>query len=167
MSIDKIFYSGIGSRETPDIVCDFMTDLAEVLGNEHMILRSGGAIGADKAFEKGAVKSNTSPIIYNKHTLKNHNISYEAIELAKKYHPAWDKLNDYAKFLHIRNGFQVLGYDLKTISKFIICWTPGGRMIGGTSQALRIAHDYNIPVINLFNMKLDIDFIMNKITFHV
>ena len=49
-----------------------------------------------------------------------------------------------------RNGYQVLGYDLKTPSKFLICWTKDGKETGGTAQAMRIAKDYKIPVYNLF-----------------
>ena len=34
-------------------------------------------------------------------------------------------------------------------SKFVVCWTPGGQLKGGTAQALRIATALNIPIINL------------------
>jgi hypothetical protein len=34
-------------------------------------------------------------------------------------------------------------------SKFVVCWTPGGLLKGGTAQAMRIAHAYGIPVFNL------------------
>ena len=43
---------------------------------------------------------------------------------------------------------QVLGEDCNTPSSFVLCWTPNGKEIGGTSQALRIAKHYNIPIIN-------------------
>ena len=33
-------------------------------------------------------------------------------------------------------------------SKFVVCWTPGGQLSGGTAQALRIATALNIPIIN-------------------
>jgi hypothetical protein len=48
-----------------------------------------------------------------------------------------------------RNAMQVLGPDLKTPSKFVICWTLEGKEIGGTSQAIRIAKDFSIPIYNL------------------
>ncbi|GAG46694.1 unnamed protein product, partial [marine sediment metagenome] len=32
---------------------------------------------------------------------------------------------------------------------FIICWTPGGREVGGTAQAIRIAKANHIKVFNL------------------
>ena len=45
----------------------------------------------------------------------------------------------------------MLGDDLDQPVSFVVCWTPGGEVTGGTGQALRIAADpqYNIPVFNL------------------
>ena len=47
-------YAGIGSRKTPPHVLAAMTQIAEALAERGYILRSGGAGGADSAFEKGA-----------------------------------------------------------------------------------------------------------------
>jgi hypothetical protein len=70
---------------------------------------------------------------------------------AEFYHPAWDSCSDYAKRLHARNGAILLDMNLRTPVDAIVCWTPGGRVTGGTGQALRIAADptYAIPVFNL------------------
>jgi len=38
-----------------------------------------------------------------------------------------------------------------TPSNFVICYTPHGKDIGGTSQAIRIAKHHHIPVYNLGN----------------
>ena len=46
-------YAGIGARETPSIICSCMSQLANWLAEENWILRSGGANGADTAFELG------------------------------------------------------------------------------------------------------------------
>jgi hypothetical protein len=72
-----------------------------------------------------------------------------ALKLAEKFHPNWNNLSPAAKKLHGRNCYQVLGKDLKTFSKFVIYWTPDMKMLGGTSQALRLANYFNIPVFNL------------------
>jgi hypothetical protein len=69
--------------------------------------------------------------------------------MAKHYHPNWIRLNRPSRLLHARNCHQVLGLDLKTPSESLICWTPGGRIKGGTATAIKIAHDYSIPVTNL------------------
>ena len=47
-------YAGIGSRRTPDDVLEQMTQLAQELGKLGWTLRSGGADGADRAFQDGA-----------------------------------------------------------------------------------------------------------------
>ena len=56
----KIFYTGVGNRDTPHEYLEKMTVLASLLEKEGCILRSGGAEGADTAFENG-VRS-----LYNK-----------------------------------------------------------------------------------------------------
>lgn len=54
-----------------------------------------------------------------------------------------------------RNSYQILGQDLSfdNSSRFVVCWTPGGEEVGGTSQAIRIAKYYGIPIFNLFGHK--------------
>jgi predicted Rossmann fold nucleotide-binding protein DprA/Smf involved in DNA uptake len=47
------YYAGIGSRETPKEICNKMTEIASLLEKQDFVLRSGGANGADSAFEKG------------------------------------------------------------------------------------------------------------------
>ena len=53
VSHQKKYYAGIGSREAPALIQGFFTKLAERLAGQGYVLRSGGAAGADKAFEKG------------------------------------------------------------------------------------------------------------------
>ena len=47
------YYAGIGSRETPKEICNKMTEIASLLEKQDFVLRSGGAQGADHAFEIG------------------------------------------------------------------------------------------------------------------
>lgn len=152
-----IYYAGIGSRKTPRIYIELFKRVGKYLASQGVILRSGGADGADKAFElgcdsvqgkkeiflpwKGFNSSNSNLIVANK----------EAFELAKKYHPQWSILSQGAKRLQARNCHQVLGNNLNTPSSFIICWTEDGKGQGGTGQALRIARDYNIPYFDCGN----------------
>ena len=145
----KLYYTGVGSRKTPVYFLKLITMIAERLRKQNYILRSGGALGADVAFESGAGKQ--KEIWYAKDTTK------EAMEIAAYYHPAWEHCSDYAKALHGRNTFQVLGFNLKTPSLCLICWTPDGaikhgertRKTGGTGTAISIASDWGIPVFNL------------------
>lgn len=51
-----------------------------------------------------------------------------------------------------RNTAQVLGYRMfDRLSEMIICWTPYGQDVGGTSRAIRIARATKIPVFNLYD----------------
>jgi len=142
------FYTGVGSRETPESVLRLMKKIAIKLSELGYCLRSGGADGADSAFEAGA---------RFKRIFTANQATPEAIKIAAKFHPAWHRCGEYARKLHGRNSFQVLGENLNTPSSFLICWTRDGatshteRSIktGGTGTAISIANHYNIPVFNL------------------
>lgn len=146
-----IYYAGIGSRKTPKQYIELFKRVAKYLATQGVTLRSGGADGADIAFEIGCDMVNGKKEIYipwKNFNNSNSNLilsSNNAVELAQKYHPQWSVLSQGAKKLQARNCHQVLGQDLKTPSHFIICWTECGKGQGGTGQALRIAKDYNIP----------------------
>jgi hypothetical protein len=82
-----------------------------------------------------------------------------AYELAARFHPAWSRLTRGVRALHARNCHQVLGADLASPARFVLCWTPDGsldgrgRNVGGTGQALRIAHHHGIAIFNLARPK--------------
>ena len=150
------YYTGVGSRSTPQDVLSLMEEIAALYKGGGWILRSGGAKGADRAFESGSeglkeiykadIYKSVSPELYKK-----------ARRIAKAHHGAWKKCSEYVKALHARNIFQVLGSDLVTPSEFVVCWTPDGctshfaRTIetGGTGTAISVATYHNIPVYNL------------------
>jgi hypothetical protein len=50
----RMIYAGIGSRETPQATLDLMNLIGFTLAQKGHSLRSGGAKGADSAFEAGA-----------------------------------------------------------------------------------------------------------------
>lgn len=135
------YYAGIGSRETPKDICDLMTKLADNLAKLGWILRSGGAKGADLAFERGSKK---------KEIFYANDATPESLVLAEKYHPNWPACSEYARKLHARNGLILLGKNLDSPVELVICWTKDGKASGGTGQAIRIATSYEIPVFNLF-----------------
>lgn len=154
-------YAGIGSRNTPEPILNLMTRVAHKLEKDGWWLNSGGARGADTAFNIGVVKNKTIYIPwdnYNGLTLE-YPISSKALDLASKHHPIWMKLSDAAKYLMARNCYQIFSHTLEDPVKFVICWTPDGcyhhntRTIatGGTGLAISLASLNNIPVFNLFN----------------
>jgi len=161
MSEHKVkYFAGIGSRETPPGIEPMIEETCKILSKFGYILRSGGAPGADSMFEKYFTGDKEIYLPWknfnnNSSELYIGSIPYDLIEesttLAKKYHPNWSQLSDGAKKMMIRNSFQVLGYDLNTPVEFVVCWTVGGKIQGGTGQALRMSKDLNIPIFNLYN----------------
>lgn len=141
------FYTGIGSRETPANVLLVMQRIASQLENLGFVLRSGGATGADQAFESGVIDNRHKQIFYATHATK------KAIDLASTIHPAWQYCTEYARKLHGRNCMQVLGTNLDTPSKFVICWTRDAKLVGGTATAIALAKRQGIKVFNLANIQ--------------
>lgn len=135
-----IYYAGIGNRKITVQAYDIIKSYAKYLNEQGYILRSGGAKGADTAFEEGSCTN--CEIFYHR------DATDEAIKLASKFHPAWDRCNEIARRLLGRNAMILLGKDLKTPVKFVICYTVN-ESSGGTSLGIRIAKAYEIPVINL------------------
>lgn len=158
-------YAGIGSRRTPPEVLAIMTDVADELESLGFTLYSGAADGADKAFSDGC--TNKIEFIpwkgFNDCSTGVVTVSNEVMELAKPLHPAWDRLSQGARKLMARNCHQILGVDLKSPVDFVLCWTPDGAEsktgynTGGTGQAIRLAIQQGIPVINMYNSTWESD----------
>lgn len=163
--LNKI-YTGVGSRSTPLCVLAYMADLAEELACEGWTLRSGGARGADSAFEAGHRRVTTERMeIYLPWAKFNNNLSplygvrVEALQLAARHHPAWNSCAETARLLHGRNTYQVLGQTLDVPSAAVVCWTEDGctgrrtrsRDTGGTATAIVLAEAHDVPVFNLAN----------------
>lgn len=157
-------YAGIGSRTCPQEVLSEMTRIASVLAKEEFTLRSGGAPGADTAFEVGCDKANGKKEIYlpwknfNKNLSTRIGVCDEALNLAAKYHPMWKIQLPYSvRVLIARNGYQILGQNLCDPCDFVICYTSDGasshlertKNTGGTGQGISIASANNIPIFNL------------------
>lgn len=159
----KYIYTGIGSRKTPPNILRLMTSIASVLEQRGGLLRSGGAEGADLAFENGVIDDRNKEIFVPRPNYRpgkpndivvRGNIWKEAMDLAASIHPAWHRCSDFARMLHARNCFQVLGADLKTPSNFVIYWAPineSGMVSGGTATAVNLAKKNGIRTLNLLD----------------
>lgn len=141
------YFAGIGTRAIPTEICTLMSQVAKKLSEDGWTLRSGGAAGADSAFEAGATiwTKGQAEIFRPEHA------TVEAIELASQFHPAWEKCNEWTRYLHGRNVMIALGENLDVPVKFVICWTSNGKDKGGTGLAMRIASHYDIPIFNLYS----------------
>lgn len=170
-----MIYTGVGSRKTPDNILALMDDIAVDLGDFGYTLRSGGADGADTAFEDGCDSVRGKKEIYlpwegfndNKSTL--YNITPAAYEIAEEVYGArWRNIGVGVMKLMARNMYQVMGRTLDIPSDFVVCWTPDGATTkrgiatGGTGQAIVYANMNSIPVFNLKN-KNDFERLMKYI----
>ena len=140
----SLCYAGIGARNTPDEILADMSRIGDNLAREGYTLRSGGAKGADTAFEHGAALATGATEIF---TAQDSTAAAE--ELAGLYHPNWGACRSYVRSLHGRNSMILMGQNLDTPVDFIVCWTPGGMVTGGTGQSIRMAEGLGITVVNL------------------
>lgn len=163
----KKIYTGIGAREVGGDICLVMSKIAYKLAQSGWSLRSGGAKGSDLAFETGCLEAGGDQEIYlpNKNfgtswsrlPHKNDVIgpSPEAVNIihkvANKYGDFNPKGGDWYWNLLGRNVHQILGKNLDNPSQKVFCYTKGGKDVGGTRWALRVARMYDIEIINLGN----------------
>ncbi len=81
--------------------------------------------------------------------VRNKSLIAETERIASEVHPAWDRCNEWARGMHSRNCHQILGYDLQSPVDAVICWTPNGKVVGGTATALKLSMKAGIPIFNL------------------
>jgi hypothetical protein len=148
-------YTGVGSRSTPQDVLRQMESVGRQLAASRLTLRSGGADGADMAFERGCDSRYGDKEIYlpwkyfNKNTSRLFVIPEVAFDIAATLHLRFQYLKAPVKKLHARNVLQVLGQDVATPTGVVICWTPNGAIVGGTATAIKLAIELDIPVVNM------------------
>jgi hypothetical protein len=146
-------YAGVGSRATPAGVCRFLERVGAELARRGWALRSGGAAGADTAFEKGARLAGGGCEIYlpwpgyqGRTEARLVEAAPDAYRVIAQVHPVFARLSPEARRLHARNAHQILGADLQSPVAMVICWTPGGRGGGGTGSTIRLARKHGIPI---------------------
>lgn len=177
-----IYYTMIGSRNTPSDIMTLMESFAEKACHFGYIGRSGGANGADTCLEVGVERFLVSKDYHNNlkgnyqeiylpwkdfngrhsnvsgyYTLPFMTNKGIAEGIASEVHPAWERCKQGVKKLHTRNVYQLLGQDLKTPSRFIICWAEpkyldrrSEEVKGGTGTAVKLGVDNGVEIINLY-----------------
>lgn len=150
-------YAGVGSRQTPDGIVSLMDKIGGLLAGHGLTLRSGGAPGADMAFECGCDWANGGKEIFLPWKGFNGNCSplfsppKEAEELAALCHPNWKACTPIARRFHARNCQQVCGQHLDDPVGFVLFWAHerDGAVRGGTATAVYLARRLGIPTFNL------------------
>lgn len=151
------YYTGIGARKTPRHVLDQMRRYAAALAERGYICRSGGAVGADTAFEEATGPFPGQMVVYlPKHGFNGHRNGIVVGDdprlraITAPLHPNWSACWEDARKFHTRNVAQILGHDPQIVlSRFVLCWTEKSLGGGGTGQAIRIARAYGVPVYDL------------------
>lgn len=162
----KKFWSGIGSRETPNEICDLMKQIGKKLENRGWTLRSGGAKPKRKSLTTWSADLAFEYFVKNKYiyTVKNFDFSEpnysfcrnEVLSVLDKKIDL-DNYDKHCQILLLRDINQVLGSS-KTCpdhSKFLICWVKHENYnesdLGGSRIAIRCALKHGIKVYNLVN----------------
>ena len=155
------YYAGIGAREIPEDIRKELIKIGATLASKGYILRSGGAQGADSAFERGCDLVKGSKEIFL--PWKNFNDSQSPFFLTKNYYDLepiaktiylnWDNVSIGVRKMHARNVQQILGNipGQDQPVDFVVCWTnrPADQF-GGTRFGMRLAEARSIPVYNLY-----------------
>ena len=156
-------YTGIGSRETPPESMAILKKIAQTYSKLGYTLRSGGADGADEAFEKAHTGSQEIFLPwqgFNNRDSRYYKIPPKAFDIAASIHPAWDKMSprdgrEYspAQCLHARNVQQIMGSHLNSPTLFVVFYAKEelGKVQGGTATAVNLARSLNIPTFNIQN----------------
>jgi len=170
-------YAGIGARQTPGPFLAQIEELGARLARLGWTLRTGMSPGADQAFYRGALGAGGDVELYlpcpdfqaqarladeRGRVRVSERPTSAAVALAERFYvaaagEAWATLGDCARALLARDAHQVLGRDLDSPVRFVVCWTPAGDRdgrdprSGGTGQALRVAAARSLPVFNIAN----------------
>lgn len=158
----KRYVAGVGSQDTPASVDAEIEAILRLLVPLGFVLRSGAALGFDTMAERWAVRLGGETEIFlpwkgfGDHPSRLYKIPPSAFEIARshmgEYH--WHGMSPGAQACHARDVQQVLGKDCGPPSipvDLVFCWTPGGKIVGGTATAIKVATAHGIPVFNLFN----------------
>lgn len=158
------YYAGIGARKTPSNVLEYMELQGKLLAEKGYILRSGGAKGADSAFERGCDSVFGKKQIWSSRNRHEWKINQWVIPIVSDV--CWER--DFLTMkLHIRrligrNTYQIYGdphlFEDCIKSEFVLYWSQpenGENCSGGTRYAIRMAIAAGIPCFNLYNQKAE------------
>lgn len=168
------YFTGIGHRNTPNFYCRILLAASQYLMSEYKLkLRSGHAVGADRACEIGAdgfadiylpwekygvkpykddpgmeVMGNECIPLYNK---AKEDLAILMCKLAagREYHDK-SRTNGIKNMLY-RNVAQIVGHKTEIeLSKLVLCYLSGK---GGTAYAVALAKHFDIPTVNIYQTR--------------
>lgn len=148
----------IGSRETPQIVLDWMIETGRKLVTAGYEIRSGNAPGADQAWAAGGNTVDPTKVTlclpwdsFETTAIHGHNVvqviktkQQRYFDAVKDTHPRFGQLSTAAILLHARNAMIVDG--VHCVLGSLNPGKPGG---GGTGGAFRMAQRQGIVTFNV------------------
>ena len=166
------YYTGIGTRieNLPKGIEHLMVQMGKGLAKRGYILRSGGASGADEAFERGCIEAEGAAEIFLPWIrfrdrcqavgeCRYYTLAPSKFEEARKFFVGsgiishFGSMSDSSKKFHARNYYQVTGKTGQH-SDFVVYYAPvniKGEPLGGTRTAVMRARHLGIPTYNLGN----------------
>lgn len=171
-------YIGIGDKTTPPAIIDRIKEIGSKLSDKGYILRTPGFTDAEKAFES-STENKEIYLPWKKASTEGLNIddkdkvfrySKDIPEIARKIVPVYENLPIAPKAMIDRDIAMVLGKDLRSPVKFVLCWTPDGAeklsektmKTGFIGTIITLCTIVKIPVFNLYKADAEI-----KLKFHL
>jgi hypothetical protein len=163
-----MIFTGVGSRSASNAAVDRAAAFSRELGKAGHTLRTGCDWGASQAFmrgwrqaegycecylpwptyEIGSWKDPATNLAYFNFIVR-HGVTQAALDLAKKFHPAWTRASEAARLMQARNCFILLGPYLNTPVDRVYSITFAGRRTDGVGQMLHMAEEYGIPILDI------------------
>lgn len=161
----------VGSRDLPIGMKSKIKAIAKYWASEGYQVRTGNATGADAAAREGAKEGGKEAFVYGpKDVDLNTDHGKFTMQVMEETHPNPEALRikgPGVQKIQARNTYQVFGFDLNKPSDLVIVYTKDGATTaeqtkvvdpktrrstsGGTGQAIRLASNKGIPVVNLAN----------------
>lgn len=155
-------YLAIGNQDTPPEIVRQLADIAGRLKDAGYTARTTGKGAADEGVMITAGDKCEVHIPWKKFDgidSKFNKVLPEALEMVKQYHGAFDSQKDSIKTIIGRGAHLVLGQDLRSPVRFVVCWSQDGlenakdrsAKSGYIGIPVSIASSMKIPVFNLKN----------------
>ena len=154
-------YACLGNKEAPQEVIDHMVRLVQDLDREGWTLRTSGGEGPEERIE---IETERKEIHlpwakFNNRESKFCRNDKNANDIVSSFHPTFGSLKPAVQAIVARQAHVILGKDLRSPVRFLICWSEDGAEDGKTksiktgymSMPIAIAHSLSIPIFNLKN----------------
>ena len=150
------------NRDIDDVNLNKLKEIAEKLSNYGFTLRSFGSDVPGNTVEKELIRVEyflPFKKFNNRTGSKLAKPTDGSFEIAKRYHPAYEKLKESVRQILASNVHMILGENLKDPILFLLVYSPDGVekgkdttiRTGSVSFVIKVTDSINVPVINIKN----------------